>query len=211
MWLAKWSVFAVALAVVLGGVKNVRAEERLTPEQMIAKADAVVKKAQDLQDRALEALRAARASGDPSAIADANNVLTTIKGVLKKAERDNTALKEALANGNLEDAAAIFEGIGVALEALGAAEGALASVGGAGFDASVGGDETLDVDADGNQPGLDNDDAGDDYLDEYDDGTKDRAGYTSDSGGVTGGKNTDSATSSGDDLVAGSPTGSALD
>lgn len=211
MWLTRWSVFAVALAVMLAGVRSVQAVERLTPEQMIAKADAIVKKAQDLQDRGLEALRAARAGGDPSAIADANNVMTTIKGVLKKAERDRTALKEAVANGNLEDAASIFEGIGVANEALAGAEGALASVGGAGFDASVGGDETLDVDADPNQPGLDDDDSLSDYLDDYDDRTGDRSGYTSDSSGVTGGKSTEGATSPGDDLVAGSPTGSALE
>jgi hypothetical protein len=210
-------VLAVVVALMLAGVKSVQAVERLTPEQMIAKADAVVKKAQDLQDRALEALRAARAGGDPSAIADANNVLTTIKGVLKKAERDRTALKEALANGNLEEAASIFEGIDVANEALAGAEGALASVGGAGFDASVGGDETLDVDADPNQPGLDDDDSLDDYLNDYDDRTADRTGYTSDTGyssgkgGIRGGKSNDGATSPGDELVEASPTGSALD
>jgi|GEM_PF-3597882 len=209
MWLERWYLIVVAMFALWLGAGSARAEETLTPEQMIARADAVVQKAQDLHDKALAALKKAQASGDPSAIADANSVLTTIKGVLRKAEHDRMALKEAIAKGNLEEARSIFDGILVAEEATNAVDSALATVGGSGIDASVEGTDALDVGSDDGQPTLDSNDPLSEYTGEYDNRQDDRTGYTTDTGSDDG--KTDATSGSGaDDLFEGSPTGSAL-
>jgi len=92
----RWASVLMALAVLLAVSRPVSAEQ-LTSAQMIARADAIVEKAQRLYDKVLAKLQEVRAANDPSVIADANNLLTTVKGILKKAERDRSALKEALA------------------------------------------------------------------------------------------------------------------
>lgn len=211
MWSGRWYLVLVTMLAMWLGAGSALAEEALSPEQMIARADAVVQKAQDLHDQALAALKKAQASGDPSAIADANSVLTTIKGVLRKAEHDRMALKEAIAKGNLEEARSIFDGILVAEEATNAVDSALATVGGSGIDASVEGTDALDVGSDDGQPTLDPNDPLSEYTGSYDSRQDDRSGYTTDTGGNTGGKTNDGASSGADDLLEGSPTGSALD
>ncbi len=211
MWRGRWAtILAAALILVATSYSTPsRAAESLTAEQMLAKADAVVARAQQLYDQALAALAKAQASGDPSAIADANNVLTTVKGVLKKAERDRLALKEALAAGTLEDARSIFEGILVADEALNAVDSALASIGGTGDFSELGGGDLTDTSTDGSQPTLDTDSPFAEYTNQYDSSTDDRSGYDGDPGTLT--QDPTGVGSTCDDLCEGSPTGGALD
>lgn len=150
---------------------------------MLEAAEAAVKKMKETHEEVLVKLKAAREAGDTAAITELNEILTGIKGTLKDAEKNLMALKEAVANGDADGAAALFAKIDAATDKMQEFKGQMLTVGGPGLEGSVEGKMEVQKETAENLPPTDEKNTVDqvtgDYVKKGDEGT----GYENEQGG----------------------------
>jgi hypothetical protein len=182
MRLKHWALVVVCAFALTSFVDQAFAKD-LSPQEMLEAAEAAVNKMKQTHEEVLAKLKAAREAGDTAAITELNEILTGIKGTLKDAEKNLMALKEAVANGDAEGAAALFAKVEAAGDKMQEFKGQMHTVGGPGLEGSVEGKMEVQKEASDALPPTDEGNTVDqvtgDYVKEGDEGK----GYENEQGG----------------------------
>lgn len=208
MGLARGAVAVFFLVALVGSLPRAHAKsaDEMSAAELQADAQRIVDKLQGSYEAALKAVADANASGDPSAIENANAALTRGTTLLNKAQNDKKELDKAIADGKpIEEIRQVYAGLSEAEAMDTETQSALASVSGTGAPTTTGATGTLDTQTTGSQPALDTTEASNSISNSFQTTSGQGSGYETDKG--TGGRGTTSVDDTVIDQSSGTPTG----